>query len=144
MIVGGGYGFGRALGAQGYGFGYGSVTTAEVSDTHDGGGWYRHYKHPNESKKHRKPIAAEIREMYEAMIEVAAPVELAKINSVIAEYVEKPSIDYVNLSALVQPPAIDWIALANDFENVYALARIYDRLLAEYEDEDEAAFLLLM
>lgn len=29
MIVGGGYGFGRALGAQGYGFGYGSVTTAE-------------------------------------------------------------------------------------------------------------------
>lgn len=30
MIVGGGYGFGRALGAQGYGFGYGSVTTAGV------------------------------------------------------------------------------------------------------------------
>ena len=114
-------------------------------DHHGGGGggdWYRSYKHPNESKKHRKPIAAEIREMYEAMIEVAAPVELAKINSVIAEYVEKPSIDYVNLSVLVQPPAIDWIALANDLENVYALARIYDRLLAEYEDE--AAFMLLM
>ena len=76
------------------------------------------------------------------MIEVAAPVELARINSVIAEYVEKPSIDYVNLSALVQPPEIDWIALANDLEQVYVLARIYDRLLAEYEDE--AAFLLLM
>lgn len=127
-------------------FDFGAIIPAETIDTHDGGGkehgWYRSYKHPNEFKKHRKPIAAEIREMYEAMVEVAAPVELAKINSVIAEYVEKPSIDCVNLSALVQPPAIDWIALANDLENVYALARIYDRLLAEYEDE--AAFMLLM
>ena len=120
------------------------VAVALESEHYGGGGgdWYRHYKHPNESKKHRKPIAAEIREMYEAMIEVAAPVELAKINSVIAEYVEKPSINSVNLSALVQPPAIDWVALAGDLEQVYALARIYDRLLAEYEDE--AAFLLLM
>ena len=143
MIVGGGYGFGRSLGAQGYGFAY-DVAVPPAAEQHGGGGgdWYRHYKHPNESKKHRKPIAAEIREMYEAMIEVAAPVELAKINSVIAEYVEKPSINYVNLSALIQPPAIDWVALANDLENVYALVRIYDRLLAEYDDE--AAFMLLM
>ena len=119
----------------------GDVPLEELHGGHFGGGWYRHYKHPNESRKHRKPIAAEIREMYEAMIEVAAPVELAKINSVIAEYVEKPSINSVSLP-VIQPPAINWVALANDLEQVYALARIYDRLLAEYENEAE--WLLLM
>jgi hypothetical protein len=140
MIVGGGYGYGRALGAQGYGFAYDVTTEEHQGGGHFGGDWYRHYKHPGSHKK-KKPIAADIREMYEAMIEVAPAVELAKINSVIIEYVEKPSANSVNLSVLVKPPAIDWVALANDLENVYALARIYDRLL---EYEDEAAFLLLM
>jgi len=123
-------------------FAFGVTTEEHHGGGHYGGGWYRHYKHPGDHKR-KKPIAEDIREMYEAMIEVAPAVELAKINSVIAEYVEKPSVNSVNLSALViQPPSIDWMALANDLENVYALARIYDRLLAEYEDE--AAFLLLM
>jgi hypothetical protein len=107
-----------------------------------GGDWYRHYKHPNEFKKHRKPIADEIREMYEAMVKVAPTVELAKIKAVIVEYVEKPSLDSASVQLIIPPPSIDWVALAKDIKQVYALARIYDRLLDEYEDE--AAFLLLM
>lgn len=112
------------------------VTTAEVPDTHDGGGWYRHYKHPSDHK--RKPI----REIYEAIIELAPADELAKVHAIVAEYGEKPTAKSARLPTLIIPaPKIDWVALAKDLEQVYALARIYDRLLAEYEDE--AAMLLL-
>ena len=115
--------------------------TTVTTQPHGGGGgkhggdWYRHYKHPGE-KKYR-PIADEIREMYEAMVEIAPPIELTKIHAVVAEYVEKPTTDYARLPEQV----IDWATLANDLEQVYALARIYDRIL---QDEEEAAFMLLM
>ena len=122
-----------------WGNSWGSILAVAQPDTHDGGGWYRHYKHPGHHKKKRKPIADEIRQMYEAMVEIAQPNELAKINVVVADYVEKPTSVYGNLP--IKPPSIDWIALTNDLEQVYALARIYDRLL---EQEDEAAFMLLM
>lgn len=143
VVTNGGYRSMLAFWAGGA-YGYESVTPPAVEQHggHFGGDWYRHYKHPNESKKYRKPIAAEIREMYEAMVDVAPTIELVKIKAVIAEYVEKPSLDSANVQLIIPPPSIDWVALAKDIEQVYALARIYDRLVAEYEDE--AAFLLLM
>lgn len=117
------------------GFWQEDVTTEEDRGGHFGGGWYRHYKHPSDHK--RKPI----REIYEAIIELAPADELAKVHVIVAEYGEKPTAKSDRLQ-IIPPPQIDWVALAKDLEQVYALARIYDRLLAEYEDE--AAFLLLM
>lgn len=112
------------------------VTAEENHGGHFGGGWYRHYKHPSDHK--RKPI----REIYEAIIELAPVDKLAKVHAIVAEYGEKPTAKSARLPTLIIPaPQIDWGALAKDPENVYALARIYDRLLAEYEDE--AAMLLL-
>jgi hypothetical protein len=112
--------------------------------THGGGGggkhkgdWYRYYRNPSEDRV--RPIASEIRELYEAAIEISPIKELSAIHAIVDNYVEKPTDDYARLP-IIPAPVIDWAALVNDLEQVYALARLYDRLI----DEEEAAFLLLM
>lgn len=123
------------------GFGIGAADAAVAADTHDGGGadWYRAYTHPSDHKR-KKPD--EVREMYEAMVEVAPVAELAKIQAVVAEYVDKSAINSNTASRLaIPPPKIDWVALAKDIEQVYALARIYQRMMDE--DDDDAFFILM-
>jgi hypothetical protein len=101
------------------------------------GDWYRYYRNPSEDRV--RPIASEIRELYEAAIEISPINELPAIHAIVDNYVEKPTDDYARLP-IIPAPVIDWAALVNDLEQVYALARLYDKLI----DEEEAAFLLLM
>ena len=106
MIVGGGYGFGRALGAHGYGFAY-DVVVPPVEEHHGGGsGWVHHHK----DKYHRPPSIKEfvdvaMSEIYEAGTRKEIPlVTKQAFANIVKPYAKGkakiPDVDKVNWKAL--------------------------------------------
>lgn len=117
MIAGGGYGFGRALASQGYGF---AVGTEE--DVVYGGAGYPVYRKWKKLLTVGEMVDEAVRKLYEEVAEQEDTEVKRKITEVV-----KPFVSGDVVETMPEAYKIDWKAFTADISRIEKLLKLYQQ-----------------